>query len=120
METRVKCNNWPEEPNTVVAITTKGRTRKPSRKVLTKGVSQVKLTNAQMNRIMKMLGSGMEVRLTMNDCDAIRLFPCADSDFKTMFVAVQSGGLFPAAPSAGLAQTSSARSGRDQRVARWK
>ena len=94
MKTRVKCNNWPEESDAVVAITTKGRTRKPSRKVLTKGVSHVKLTNAQMSRILRMLGSGMEVRLTMNDCDAIRLFPCADSDFKTMFVAAQTMGWF--------------------------
>ena len=62
-ETRIECTDWDEE--VPVATWTKGCGRKPARKVITKGVAKVELTKAQTERIAKMLGSGMEVRLAV-------------------------------------------------------
>jgi hypothetical protein len=91
-DTRIECTNWDED--VPVSTWAKGRTRKPARKVLTKGVAKVKLTSGQMSNITKMLGSGMEVRLDFGGDDAIRLYPCAAPDFKTMFVAADTMGEF--------------------------
>ena len=93
--TRIECTDWDEE--VPVATWTKGCGRKPARKVLTKGVAKVELTKAQTERIAKMLGSGMEVRLAIGGEDAIRLYPCAATDFKTMFVAAETMGEFTCA-----------------------
>ena len=90
--TRIECTDWDEE--VPVATWTKGCGRKPARKVLTKGVAKVELTKAQTERIAKMLGSGREVRLAIGGEDAIRLYPCAATDFKTMFVAAETMGEF--------------------------
>ena len=90
--TRIECTDWDEE--VPVATWTKGCGRKPARKVLTKGVAKVELTKAQTERIAKMLGSGMEVRLAVGGEDAVRLYPCAATDFKTMFVAAETIGEF--------------------------
>ena len=95
-DTRVECTNWDEA--VPVSTWAKGRTRKPARKVLTKGVAKVKLTSGQMSNITKMLGSGMEVRLDFGGDAAIRLYPCAAPDFKTMFVAADTMGEFRHAP----------------------
>ena len=90
--TRIECTNWDDE--VAVATWARGRARKPARKVLTKGVVKVELTKGQMSRITKMLGSGMEVRLDFGGDGAIRLYPCAAADFKTMFVAADTMGEF--------------------------
>ena len=90
--TRIECTDWDEE--VPVATWTKGCGRKPARKVITKGVAKVELTKAQTERIAKMLGSGMEVRLAVGGEDAVRLYPCAATDFKTMFVAAETMGEF--------------------------
>ena len=91
-DTRIECTNWDED--VPVSTWAKGRTRKPARKVLTKGVAKVELTKGQMSRITKMLGSGMEVRLDFGGGGAIRLYPCAAADFRTMFVAADTMGEF--------------------------
>ena len=67
-DTRIECTNWDED--VPVSTWAKGRTRKPARKVLTKGVAKVKLTSGQMSNITMMLGSGMEVRLDFCGDDA--------------------------------------------------
>ena len=90
--TRIECTDWDDE--VPVATWTKGRTEMPARKVLTKGVAQVPLTKGQVSRINAMLGSGMEVRLAICGEDAVRLFPCAETDFRTMFVAANTMGEF--------------------------
>ena len=71
--TRIECTDWDEE--VPVATWTKGCGRKPARKVITKGVAKVELTKAQTERIAKMLGSGMEVRLAVGGEEAIRSSP---------------------------------------------
>lgn len=91
-DTRIECTNWDEA--VAVATWAKGRVQKPARKVLTRGVAKVKLTKGQMSGITKMLGSGMEVRMGFGGEDAIRLYPCAATDFKTMFVAADTMGEF--------------------------
>ena len=91
-DTRIECTNWDDE--VAVATWTKGRTRKPARKVITRGVAKVELTRGQTSRITKMLGSGMEVRLDFGGDGAIRLYPCAAADFRTMFVAADTMGEF--------------------------
>lgn len=91
-ETRIECTDWDEE--VPVATWAKGRRRMPARKVITKGVAKVELTGRQTERIAKMLASGMEVRLAMGGEEAIRLFPCAATDFRTMFVAAETMGGF--------------------------
>ena len=90
--TRIECTDWDED--VPVATWAKGRRRMPARKVITKGVAKVELTKAQTERIAKMLGSGMEVRLAVGGEDAVRLYPCAATDFKTMFVAAETMGEF--------------------------
>ncbi len=94
--TRIECTDWDDE--VPVATWARGRTRKPARKVLTRGTAQIALTQGQVSRIMEMLGSGMEVRLAIGGEDALRLFPCASPDFKTMFVAAEAMGEFRHAP----------------------
>ena len=91
-EPRFVCTDWDEE--VPVATWSKGRRRKPARKVITNGKVRVALTRLQAERIVKMLGCGNEVRLTVGGEDAIRLFPCADTDFRTMFVASETMGDF--------------------------
>ena len=71
--TRIECTDWDKE--VPVATWTKGCGRKPARKVITKGVAKVELTKAQTERIAKMLGSGMEVRLAVGGEEAIRFSP---------------------------------------------
>ena len=71
--TRIECTDWDKE--VPVATWTKGCGRKPARKVITKGVAKVELTKAQTERIAKMLGSGMEVRLAVGGEEAIRSSP---------------------------------------------
>jgi len=109
-DTRIECTNWDDE--VAVATWAKGRTRKPARKVLTKGVAKVELTKGQMSRITKMLGSGMEVRMGFGGEDAIRLYPCAATDFKTMFVAADTMGEFRHAVYRGRKLSFTTRRGR--------
>jgi len=110
MRARIECTNWDEE--VPVATWNKGRGRKPARKVLTKGVAKVKLTTAQTARIARMLGMGMEVRLAAGDEDAIRLYPCAATDFRTMFVAAETMGEFRHAAYRGRKLAFTSRHGR--------
>ena len=110
MDTRIECTNWDEEVS--VATWAKGRARKPARKVLTRGVAKVELTKGQMGGIMKMLGSGMEVRLDFGGEDAIRLYPCAATDFRTMFVAADTMGEFRHAVYRGKSLSFTSRRGR--------
>ena len=91
-DTRIECTDWDED--VPVATWAKGRRRMPARKVITRGVAKVELTGRQTERIAKMLASGMEVRLAMGGEEAIRLFPCAATDFRTMFVAAETMGGF--------------------------
>jgi len=91
-DTRIECTNWDE--GVAVATWARGRARKPARKVLTRGVARVEMTKGQTSRITKMLGSGMEVRLGFGGDGAVRLYPCAAADFKTMFVAADTMGEF--------------------------
>lgn len=91
-ETRIECTDWDGE--VPVATWAMGRGRMPARKVITRGVAKVELTGRQAERIAKMLASGMEVRLAMGGEEAIRLFPCAATDFRTMFVAAETMGGF--------------------------
>ena len=109
-DTRIECTNWDKE--VAVATWTKGRARKPARKVLTTGVAKVALTKGQMSRIAKMLGSGMEVRLGFGGEDAIRLYPCAATDFRTMFVAADTMGEFRRAAYRGRHLAFTSRRGR--------
>ena len=90
--TRIECTDWDED--VPVATWAKGRRRMPARKVITRGVAKVELTRGQTSRITKMLGSGMEVRLDFGGDGAIRLYPCAAADFRTMFVAADTMGEF--------------------------
>ena len=108
--TRIECTDWDEE--VPVATWAKGCGRKPARKVITKGVAKVELTKAQTERIAKMLGSGMEVRLAIGGEDAIRLYPCAATDFKTMFVAAETMGEFRHAAYRGRHLSFTSRNGR--------
>ena len=110
MDTRIECTNWDEEVS--VATWAKGRARKPARKVLTRGVAKVELTKGQMGGITKMLGSGMEVRLDFGGEDAIRLYPCAATDFRTMFVAADTMGEFRHAVYSGKNLAFTSRHGR--------
>ena len=110
MDTRIECTNWDEEVS--VATWARGRARKPARKVLTRGVAKVELTKGQMGGIMKMLGSGMEVRLDFGGEDAIRLYPCAAADFRTMFVAADTMGEFRHAVYRGKSLSFTSRRGR--------
>ena len=110
MDTRIECTNWDEEVS--VATWAKGHARKPARKVLTRGVAKVELTKGQMGGIMKMLGSGMEVRLDFGGEDAIRLYPCAATDFRTMFVAADTMGEFRHAVYRGKSISFTSRRGR--------
>ena len=109
-DTRIECTNWDEAVS--VATWAKGRARKPARKVLTRGVAKVKLTKGQMGSIAKMLGSGMEVRLDFGGEDAIRLYPCAAADFRTMFVAADTMGEFRHAVYRGRRLAFTSRRGR--------
>jgi hypothetical protein len=110
MDTRIECTNWDEEVS--VATWARGRARKPARKVLTRGVAKVELTKGQMGGITKMLGSGMEVRLDFGGEDAIRLYPCAATDFRTMFVAADTMGEFRHAVYRGKSLSFTSRRGR--------
>ena len=76
------------------------------------GVAKVELTKAQTERIAKMLGSGMEVRLAVGGEDAVRLYPCAATDFKTMFVAAETMGEFRHAAYRGRHLSFTSRNGR--------
>ena len=109
-DTRIECTNWDEE--IPVATWSKGRARKPARKVLTKGIAEVELTGDQTSRITRLLGSGMEVRLPMGDDGAVRLYPCADSDFRTMYVAAATMGRFRRAVYRGRKLSFTSRRGR--------
>ena len=109
-DTRIECTNWDEAVS--VATWAKGRARKPARKVLTRGVAKVKLTKGQVGSIAKMLGSGMEVRLDFGGEDAIRLYPCAAADFRTMFVAADTMGEFRHAVYRGRCLAFTSRRGR--------
>ena len=95
-ETRVVCMDWDED--VPVATWNSGRGRKPARKVITRGRARVGLTRQQSAEIVKKLASGMEVRLSIGGEDAVRLYPCADTDFKTMFVASEAMGGFRREP----------------------
>ncbi len=109
-DTRIECTDWDEA--VTVATWAKGRARKTARKVLTRGVAKVKLTKGQMGSIAKMLGSGMEVRLDFGGEDAIRLYPCAAADFRTMFVAADTMGEFRHAVYRGRKLSFTTRRGR--------
>ena len=108
--TRIECTNWDEEIH--VATWSKGRTRMPARKVLAKGIAEVELTLSQTVRITRLLSSGMEVRLPMGDDGAVRLYPCADSDFRSMYVAASTMGRFRRAVYRGRKLAFTSRRGR--------
>ena len=90
--TRLECENW--DNDVPVAIKAKERRRMPARKVLTTGIGRVALTKRQMGGITQMLRSGKEVRLSDGADAILRLYPCAETDFRTMFVAAQAVGSF--------------------------
>lgn len=92
LETRIACTNWDEE--TPVALKANGRGKLPARKVLTNGIVKIALNRSQAERIATMLSCGYEVRLTVNGEEAIRMYPCAKSDFKTMTLSCQAMGEF--------------------------
>ena len=54
----------------------------------------------------------MEVRLAIGGEDAIRLYPCAATDFKTMFVAAETMGEFRHAAYRGRHLSFTSRNGR--------
>lgn len=126
LETRIACTNWDEE--TPVALKANGRGRLPARKVITNGVVKIALNRSQAERIATMLGCGYEVRLTVNGEEAIRMYPCAKSDFKTMALTCQAMGEFGNAIYRGRKLTFTSRRGHrrierdevDERVERAK
>ena len=126
LETRIACTNWDEE--TPVALKASGRGRLPARKVLTKGVVKIALNRPLAERIATMLGCGYEVQLTVNSKEAFRMYPCAKSDFKSMFLRCQAMGEFGEAIYRGRKLTFTSRRGYrriereevDERVERAK
>ena len=109
-ETRVECTNWNDE--VLVATWAKGRGKKPSRKVMTNGTERIGLSDRMGERVVGLLSRGMEVRLEIGGEDAIRLYPCAMADFKTMFVATEAMGDFRHAPYRGRRLAFTSRRGR--------
>ena len=83
---RLECVNWDaEQPAT---LKSKGRNHAVSRKVLTKAKHPISLISNEIDRATELLRQGYEVRLATTDgVDAIRLYPCVETDMKTMSVA---------------------------------
>ena len=109
-EARVECTNWNDE--VLVATWAKGRGKKPSRKVMTNGTERIGLSDRMGERVVGLLSRGMEVRLEIAGEDAIRLYPCAMADFKTMFVATEAMGDFRHAPYRGRKLAFTSKRGR--------
>ena len=83
---RLECVNWDEEQP--AKIRSKGRNHAVSRKVLTKAKHPISLISNEIDRAAELLRQGYEVRLASTDgVDAVRLYPCVETDMKTMFVA---------------------------------
>ena len=83
---RLECVNWDEEQP--AKLKSKGRNHAVSRKVLTKAKHPISLISNEIDRAAELLRQGYEVRLASTDGrDAVRLYPCVETDMKTMFVA---------------------------------
>ena len=83
---RLECVNWDAEQP--VTLKSKGRNHAVSRKVLTKAKHPISLISNEIDRAAELLRQGYEVRLASTDGrDAVRLYPCVETDMKTMFVA---------------------------------
>ncbi len=89
---RLESPDW--EKSAPVALRTHGSGYGVARKVLTNGIGHINLTNSQMENLTKMLRSGKEVRFRHDGEDLWRMYPCADVDLKTMFVATMTMGDF--------------------------
>ena len=90
---RLECVNWDaEQPAT---LKSKGRSHAVSRKVLTKAKHPIALISNEIDRAKELLRQGYEVRLASTDgVDAVRLYPCVETDMTTMFVAAATMGPF--------------------------
>ena len=86
-ENRLAGTNW--EPEINCQLRNRGRSD-ILRKVLTKGIKHISLGVKLHDKIVALLRQGYEVRLD----EGIRLYPCAEKDCKTVFVASQTIGDF--------------------------
>ena len=90
-ETRLEGANW-DEP--VVKVRRNGNMGNVKRKVLTKGVKVLNV-GAVLKQVKELLRQGYEVRLADDyGMDAVRLFPLAKPDCKSMYAAAQTMGTF--------------------------
>ena len=90
---RLECVNWDAEQP--VTLKSKGRNHAVSRKVLTKAKHPISLISNEIDRAAELLRQGYEVRLATTDgVDAVRLYPCVETDMMTMFVAAATMGPF--------------------------
>ncbi len=72
-EARYECDNWDEGAE--VRVKPNGDGRLPSRKVVTTGVFEIKLTKAQMTALTTHARQGQEVRFTYDGESVWRVFP---------------------------------------------
>lgn len=79
--TRIECRDWRDLP---VAITNKGHAKPLNRKVLTKGTTEIKITDRLYTRLCRELTAGKEVRLVWGDVPFVRFYPVVGNDLKTM------------------------------------
>ena len=85
-ELRLECVNWDEEQP--ATLKSKGLGHAVSRKVLTKAKHPISLISNEIDRAAELLRQGYEVRLATTDgVDAVRFYPCVETDMRTMFVA---------------------------------
>lgn len=90
-ETRLEGANW-DEP--VVKVRRNGNHGDVKRKVLTKGVKLLNV-GAVMKQVKELMRQGYEVRLADDyGMEAVRLFPLATPDCKSMYAAAQTMGTF--------------------------
>lgn len=87
---RYSCDNWDPE----VQVKHQGKHSSLRRKVLTRGIIRIKMP-CLVEKITSKLRRGLEVRITGADGeDAIRFFPLAGTDCKSMFPKAQAMGDF--------------------------
>ena len=80
-ETRIECTDWN------VAISDKGFARKPSRKVLTKGTTQIAIPDAIYARLCAELKAGNEVCFAAGGETFVRFYPVMYADLSSMYAA---------------------------------
>ena len=95
-ETRIECADWN------VAISDKGFARKLSRKVLTKGTTQIAIPDAIYERLCAELKAGNEVRFAANGEEFVRFYPVMLSDLSKMEAVAQTLIPFRASVYAGM------------------